>query len=180
MKSRIATLLLLIAACDRAPETDPDAAPAAPPVPAPPTWAVTPTGIGTIQVGWTLSRLNTAVTEQLTVRAPECDHVRPAATPPGVSLMVIHDTVVRIDVDSAGVVTNEGIGIGDPEGRVRSTYGDRVATEPHKYTGPVGHYLVVSSPGDTVHKIIFETDGNVVTRFRAGRLPAVRYVEGCS
>jgi hypothetical protein len=28
-------------------------------------------------------------------------------------------------------------------------------------------------------RIVFETDGQRVTRFRAGRLPAVQYVEGC-
>ncbi|MGQ0538137.1 MAG: hypothetical protein ACT4R6_04255 [Gemmatimonadaceae bacterium] len=51
---------------------------------------------------------------------------------------------------------------------------------PHKYTGPTGHYVIVQTTGDTLHRLIFETDGSRVVRFRAGRSPAVDYVEGCS
>ena len=56
----------------------------------------------------------------------------------------------------------------------------RVTVQPHKYTN--GHYLVVRSAtaADTTHRIIFETDGKVVTRFRSGRMPEVAWVEGCS
>lgn len=59
-------------------------------------------------------------------------------------------------------------------------YAGRVTVQPHKYTGPEGHYLVVSVPSDTLLRIIFETNGRVVTRYRAGRRPPVDYVEGCS
>lgn len=59
-------------------------------------------------------------------------------------------------------------------------YPGRVEVQPHKYTGPEGHYLSVSVPSDTLLRIIFETDGRVVTRYRAGRRPAVEYVEGRS
>jgi hypothetical protein len=51
--------------------------------------------------------------------------------------------------------------------------------EPHAYTGPEGHYVVVTTPGDTTRQIVFETDGRLVTMYRAGRLPAVAYIEGC-
>ncbi len=94
--------------------------------------------------------------------------------------MVVKDTVVRVDVDTAGVLTGEGAGVGDPEERVVTLYAGRVTVQPHKYTGPEGHYLVVSIPPDTLLRIIFETDGRIVTRYRAGRRPAVDHVEGCS
>jgi hypothetical protein len=50
---------------------------------------------------------------------------------------------------------------------------------PHKYTD--GLYYTVRHPdfSDTTHVMIFETDGRVVTRFRAGQRPQVEYVEGC-
>ena len=63
---------------------------------------------------------------------------------------------------------------------VLAVYRGRVQVQPHKYTGPEGHYLVVTHPRDTLFLIIFETDGRHVTRFRAGRKPAVQYVEGCA
>ena len=57
-------------------------------------------------------------------------------------------------------------------------YRGRVKTEPHKYVQG-GHYLIVTSPTDTMHQIVFETDGKRVTTYRVGRTPEVRWVEGC-
>jgi hypothetical protein len=173
-------LLLFAIGCESPPQ-EAELEPTVPEPVAPPTWQVTPTGIGTIQAGWTLAQLNASLGDQL---APtyeyneECDHVMPAGVPRGVSLMVIKDTVMRVNVDSAGVLTIEGAGVGDSEARIDSLYQGRVTVEPHKYTD--GHYLVVKSPNDTLHQLIFETDGQRVVRYRSGQLPYVRYIEGCS
>jgi len=86
--------------------------------------------------------------------------------------------VERVDVDSAGVLTREGLGVGDTEARVREVYGDKARVEPHKYV-PQGHNIVVTDSRDTLHRIVFETDGQRVVRFRAGRRPAVDLVERC-
>jgi hypothetical protein len=96
-----------------------------------------------------------------------------------VRFMLAHDTVVRIDVDSASVATAWGDRVGDAESAVLTRHRGRIRVEPHKYTGPEGHYLVVTAP-DSVHRLIFETDGQRVTRFRAGRRPYVDWVEGCA
>jgi len=84
----------------------------------------------------------------------------------------------RVDVDSAGVRTAEGITVGDAEAQVRRLYGARVHVTPHKYDKR-GHYLTVDATGDTLHRIIFETNGRRVTHFRAGRRPAIDNVEVC-
>ena len=70
--------------------------------------------------------------------------------------------------------------VGDSEESVRSAYAERVTTTPHKYD-PSGHNLTVTpaSAADSMFRIVFETNGQRVIRFRAGRLPAVQYVEGC-
>ena len=94
--------------------------------------------------------------------------------------MVEHDTVVRIEARDSTVATAAGARVGDREARILDLYRGHVRVEPHKYLGPAGHYLVITEPGDTVDQIIFETDGKRVLNFRAGRLPAVAYVEGCS
>jgi hypothetical protein len=86
----------------------------------------------------------------------------------------------RVDVDTTGVLTAEGAGVGDSESRVLELYRGRVRVEPHKYSGPEGHYLVVTRSTDTLFLIIFETDGKRVERYRAGRRPAVEFVEGCA
>jgi hypothetical protein len=146
-------------------------------------WRVRPDGIGPIRVGVPLTVLSRTLGEQLRADYLDfegCDFIRPAALPPGVSLMVLHDTVARVDVSAAGVQTVEGVHVGDSEAWVLEVYRGRVAVEPHKYTGPQGHYLVVSCLGDTLHRVIFETDGERVTLFRAGQRPAVEFVEGCA
>jgi hypothetical protein len=109
-----------------------------------------------------------------------CTYVQPAALPKDVLVLVESDTVARIDVRGKGVLTAEGAGVGDSEASVLERYAGRVRTAPHKYTGPEGHYLIVSAPPDTAHLIIFETDGKTVGNYRAGRRSAVELVEGCS
>lgn len=94
--------------------------------------------------------------------------------------MVDHDTVVRVDVRTGDVRTAEGAGIGDAEADVLKRYAGRVRVTPGKYTGPAGHDLTVTSPPDTLHRIVFETVGEKVVHYRAGRRAAVDLVEGCA
>ncbi|MBC7897636.1 MAG: hypothetical protein H7066_19615 [Cytophagaceae bacterium] len=152
-------------------------------VPADTAWTVSTTGFGPAHIGLTLAQLNTALGESLTLHDPidpSCGHVSPRAFPAGVSLMIVDDSVARVEVDTAGVRTADGAQVGDSEQSVLALYVGRVQVMPHKYTGPEGHYLVVSAPGDTMSRIVFETDGQRVERYRAGRRPAVDYVEGCA
>ena len=93
-------------------------------------------------------------------------------------IMLVRDTVARIDVRDNTLATDAGARVGDAESRVRELYRGRVKTEPHKYVQG-GHYLIVTSPTDTMHQIVFETDGTRVTTYRVGRTPEVRWVEGC-
>jgi hypothetical protein len=146
-------------------------------------WVVVPTGFGPVLTGLPLTELSRSLGEPVTpayAAGSACAYVRPAALPSGVLVMIEHDTVARVDVRANGVLTAEGLGVGDTEQRVLDTYAGRVKSSPHKYTGPTGHYLTVSAPPDTAHAIVFETDGRVVTAYRAGRRPAVELVEGCS
>jgi hypothetical protein len=108
-----------------------------------------------------------------------CDYATITGEPKGVSIMLESGRVARIDVDSGSVETAEGARIGDTETRIKGLYPNAVATR-HKYTD--GNYLTVTpaAPADSALRIVFETDGKIVTQYRAGRRPAVEYVEGCS
>ena len=149
------------------------------------TSTVTDTGFGPIVVGMTPLEARTAAGGRLQLpeplRAEGCDY----ASVPGVegleglSFMIENGRVVRVDVRARGIRTVEGGAVGDTEGRIQELYAGRVTVSPHKYTD--GHYLTVASrnaAGGSV-QLIFETDGQVVTRFRGGLLPQVAYVEGC-
>ena len=139
-------------------------------------------GLGKVKIGATAMEIASVLGEPLPppkVAEVSCRYIRPASLS-GVGIMLVNDSVARIDIDSVGIQTSEGAGIGEAETRVVEIYRDRVTVTPHKYTGPTGHYLTVSPAGDNVRRIVFETDGQRVTKYRVGRLPAVEWVEGCS
>lgn len=98
----------------------------------------------------------------------------------GVALrfMVESGRVLRVDVDDSTVAAPSGARIGISEDSLQALYAHRLVVRPHKYTD--GHYLIFMSPQDSLHRIVFETDGQRVTTWRSGLYPAVEYVEGCS
>ena len=153
----------------------------APPPPITRTMAVSFDGLGALRIGMTLDQARAAVPGfALKQGADEmaCSYAATTGLPKGVSVMVEHGSVRRIDVDNASMPTDEGARVGDTEARIRSLY-PKVESMPHKYTER-GHYLTVTNPADTMQRVIFETDGSHVLRLRSGRQPQVSYVEGCS
>lgn len=162
------------------------AALAAAPSGAPSDWRVGLRTFGPVRYGMTLAEASRVLGERLLpgleYAAEGCSYLRPRAIPRGTSFMVLDGRVERVDVDTAGVRTISGAQVGSTEDEVRALYPGRIRTEPHPYTGPEGHYLrfVPRVPADTAFGLIFETDGRRVTSFRAGRQPAVGYIEGCA
>ena len=127
-----ATVLVLLAACRGQDAPQPGTSDAQVP-----SLAVSPDGVGPVKTGWTLQQLNSALGEQLRPTFevnPECDYLDPAALPPGIGLMIVQDTVVRIDVDTTGIPTTEGAVVGDTEARVLELYRGRIEVQPHKVT----------------------------------------------
>jgi hypothetical protein len=109
-----------------------------------------------------------------------CNYAHLSGAPSAMSFMVSGDTVLRVDVDATGVTTAEGLGVGSTEAALLERYGGRARVEPHPYGGQEEHYVVVSTPGDTLHRMTFETNGKTVLSFRVGRGSAVDLIEGCS
>lgn len=94
------------------------------------------------------------------------------------NVMLSNDTVVRFDVLDSTIATAEGARVGDTEDRIRRLYAGHLVEQPHKYVAG-GRYLIANPAGESVERIVFETDGRVVTKYRAGRRPEVEQVEGC-
>jgi hypothetical protein len=173
-----------------APDLHPaDSAQPAGAAPADTAWVMRMDGMGPVRVGMTFDEARAALGGDLRMHDdnadhPEgpdrCDYPRSARLPAGAMVMVVGQRVARVEVDSGSLATAEGARIGDTEARIQQLYAGRVTTEPHKYTD--GHYLVVrpAAPSDTTNLLVFETDGRVVQRFRAGQKPQVQWVEGCA
>ena len=145
-------------------------------------WTVRTDGVRGALIGMRSEELRTALglPPSASASTAECEYMDASGLPVKIFFMLHLDTLVRIDVGDSTIATAEGARIGDSESRIKTLYGDRVAVEPHKYTGPEGHYLIVSPGGDSSRMIVFETDSDRVTTYHVGRSPEVRYVEGCS
>jgi hypothetical protein len=145
-------------------------------------WTVADTGFGPITIGMTPEQANAAVGGALQLppgTTTDCAY----ATHRGVDsllFMVEQGKIVRIEVRRHDIPSAEGARVGDSEARIQQLYPGRVRVSPHKYTD--GHYLTVVPADTSTHRfrLIFETDGAVVTKYRGGALPQVEYVEGCS
>ena len=175
----LATMLALLAACGGDGRVARDTADtSAPPVER---WRVSATGVGPVRIGMTLEEANEVLGGRLTPPEqlePACDYVQPKNLPADVAFMVVENRVARVDVRDSTVLTEAGARVGDSEARIQSLYPGLVSVEPHKYVEQ-GHYLIVAARGDTIHELLFETDGRTVTEYRAGRRPEVEWVEGC-
>lgn len=140
-------------------------------------------GIGPIRVG-----LPIAEVERLVGATARIERIEPgdecgyAYLPPlpGLALMLAGDTVVRVDVSGTHIRSEAGAGVGTPEADVLARYRGMVRVESHPYTGPEGHYLIVDDPSRPGLRMIFETDGRVVTDVRAGRPQETDLIEGCA
>src|SRR6202521_728774 len=146
--------------------------------------ALSEEGLGQIQIGMNLAdAVNMGLLNERPDLKSNCDFVYAAVgagIPEGVSVMVVKGKIARIDVDTGSVTTEDGAKIGDTEDHIKSIYGDEVKVEPHKYIEG-GHYMTVAGDSASAGKaLVFETDGKRVTMFRGGRLPEVKWVEGCS
>lgn len=135
-------------------------------------------GVGRARIGTSVAQLREIGAVPAAGPDAACRVVTLDWLPAGTRVMLISDTVARIDADSTSSVrTVDGAGVGDTEARIHQLYAT-VTTQPHKYVTN-GHYLSVASPNDSTRRIVFETDGNTVKRYRVGRRPEVDLVEGC-
>ena len=144
-----------------------------------PQWTVSEYGFGPVKIGMTVDEAATALGSKLVGRGTPsvCYFVRPENEPAGIMFMVTDGRIARVDVTDSPIPTAAGVRMGDPEGKIEMVYPGSVESQPHKYTD--GHYLIVGFQ-QSGNRIIFETDGTKVTRYRAGKQPEVDWLEGCS
>jgi hypothetical protein len=148
-------------------------------------YRVSELGYGPLRIGMTVDQASRALGVALEPAAPSenddggCYFVYPTGGAGRVGFMITGGTVARVDVLEPGILTAAGVGVGSTEAEVGAAYGAGLEISAHKYTWMEGgHYLIVEPrPGS---KLVFETDGSTVITYRAGRVPEVEYVEGCS
>ena len=144
-------------------------------------WAVRLDGAGPIRYGMSVADAAAAAGDSIEVppASDECTYLRLQGMPDGLRFMVERGRIVRGDVTAGSLPTAHGARIGMSESDVQALYGGALESRPHKYD-PAGRYLVLvpQAGGDSL-RLVFETDGQAITRYRTGILPAAEYVEGC-
>lgn len=141
--------------------------------------SLTATRVGPIALGMTPAAISAVTHERLTtggLAAAQCEYGKLSGAK-GVNFTFSRGKLVRIDVRDKSIRTADGIGIGDSVARLKRVYRSRFKSSPGKYVAKNAEYDIAS--GKDNHLIIV-TDGSRVTELRAGRVPEVYYVEGCS
>lgn len=144
-------------------------------------------GVGPVRVGMTLDEARQAAGIPITLldeeASPGCRYAKPAGMNEGIGLMVIDNRIARIDIwDAMPIKTRSGLGIGSTKAEILQRFPGQIEEQPHEYV-PGGQYLlfVPKDAADQNYRIVFETDPEgVVTQYRVGRLPEVRWIEGCA
>ena len=145
--------------------------------------AVSGEGFAGVRFGMTIAQAEAVLGHKLKSLGEgegNCSYYEPVDAHKGLTFMVIDGAIARLDVqETTAIVTDTGAKIGDSEQHVLDLYKGRTRVEPHHYTGPEGHYVLVLGP-DGKAQIVFETDAGKIVSYRAGRQPEVEWVEGCS
>jgi hypothetical protein len=144
---------------------------------------ITTQGLGPIKVGMTVAQAEKAGGIDLVREGGDarCSYVRPEDRTIRASFMLKGRIIVRVDSFRRGFATVNGVRVGDSEAKVRRRFAGRLRITRHEYIRS-GWYLefVPRERAKRNRRIIFETDGMKVKYIRAGRLPEVRYIEGCA
>jgi hypothetical protein len=151
-------------------------------VAAAPSWCLGMSGLGPIRAGMSVEQvMRLADFSGLERRSPagECWYLQYRGGSTAFDLMIIGDSVVRLEVKGASRLhTFSGARIGTTEEELKTMYGPRLDIQPHKYDEN-GHTITVKSSGGG-HGLRFETSAGRVTAIQAGPWEHLNYVEGCS
>lgn len=98
---------------------------------------------------------------------------------PGVVVTVDDGGITRVETRDARYASISGVRVGDSAAKAQRVYGKRLSVTPHLYFAK-GLVLAVYSP-DRRYALVMESndDGRIIT-LRAGAVPAVEHLEGCS
>jgi hypothetical protein len=139
-------------------------------------------GLDRVTFGMRLADAEAAAGTPFVAEGPvgRCTTYVPEEAPAGLRFTVVDGAVERIDVTDGPVTTRSGVGVGAPVQLVRDRYADRVESFPRADGSGEDLVFVPRDEADAAFRVIFETDGTTVTRYRAGRVPVVVPPEPCA
>lgn len=112
--------------------------------------------------------------------AARCTVYVPEQAPGGIRFTIFDGAVERVDIIEGPIRTRSGIGVGSPVADVYARYGAQAQSAPRDDGSGEDIVFVPQDESDAAFRVIFETDGAVVTSFRSGRIPLVLPSTPCS
>ena len=158
-----------------------------------PAWTLTPDGLGPVKIGMTEAQAVAALGRPLDSDKPPATadaqeqadyrgcHETQAHGLSGLYVMIENGRVTRIGVAEGGSAfrTATGVGIGDPESKVRKLYPHGLKIEPKAYEGLPAHDITTWNKA-TRRGVRFSTDAHgKITDIFVGR-ESINYSEGCA
>jgi hypothetical protein len=154
-----------------------------------PTLRLTYLGLGPIRIGLTATQIRAALPHTLVpgpdeVSGPcytltiETENASPLA---GLSLTFRDSRLVRLDIDTPDWQTQSGARVRMPESKFLPLYPRRLRPEPHPFDSTGRYYFLDAR--DPLYKglaILFESDGERITKMRAGQAQFLYPTEACA
>jgi len=148
---------------------------------------ITTGGLGPVRIGMTVAEATKAAGRAIVAPTAAAVSVSPGCAfatvdgMPGVGLMLNDGVIGRIDINAGAISTSSGAHIGSTEQEIKDLFPGIITVTDHAYVDG-GHYLTLTPTADSLKdfRVVFETDGQVVTSYRAGKTPQVEWVEGCA
>jgi hypothetical protein len=143
---------------------------------------VSTVGLDTVTFGMSLEAAQVAAGTVFVPEGPvaRCTVYRPEQGPQDVRFTVVDGTVERVDVLAGPIRTRSGIGVGSPVADVYARFGAQAQPAPRDDGTGEDIVFVPQDEADAVFRVVFETDGAVVTRYRSGRIPVVLPSAACA
>ena len=143
--------------------------------------SISTVGLDTVTFGMTVKNAQKAAGTRFSPVTPrgECFLAIPDKGPKGITFWIAESTVERIDIDNELIRTRSGAGIGDTESLIYELFGEKIET---KILPESSERLLIYVPSDSSDKnfrVVFKSDGRLITRLWSGRLPWVEMAEIC-
>ena len=131
-------------------------------------------GLDQVLFGQTANQAQRAAGTRFTPITPingVCYQATPDNGPEGITFWITGGTVERIDIDTPGLTTRSGAGLGNTEVRINEMFGERIVTTP--LPDGSGNLLayVPQDESDKEFRVMFVSDGDTIVRLWSGRLP---------
>ena len=143
--------------------------------------SISTVGLDTVTFGMTVNAAQKAAGTRFSPVTPrgECFLAIPNRGPDGITFWIIENTVERVDVENELIRTRSGVGIGDTELLINELFGEKIETRVLPNSSEKLLIYVPSDSSDKDFRVVFKSNGRVITKLWSGRLPWVEMTEIC-